>query len=560
MADELAVPQERSERISRLKRFLAPQVAELVEGSGEQGLLDSHRAEVVVVFCDLRGFTGFAGKAEVMGLLQEYYEALGAIITRYEATLTCFMADGLMLLLNAPVPRPEPALLGVRMVLEMQVAVQDLIVRWRARGYAIGFGVGLAKGTATVGRIGYEGRLDYTAIGSVVNLASRLCASAEDGQIVIDPAAAADIRHSVPLVALGTRTLRGFAEPVAVFSVTGHDPAVGTVAAAAALPHFRASRAHSITDLPGQWIDKVHSRRPPRTIVLDMDSSESPTYGEQEGSAYNGHFGCTCYHPLFVFNQLGDVERCALRSGSVHSAEGWRAVLEPVIARYRGTVKRLYFRGDAAFANPEMYEFLEGDGIGYTIRLPANRVLQDKIGYLLKRPVGRPPHEVRRHFASFSYQAQSWKKPRRVVAKVEWHPGELYPRVGFIVTNLARPAERVVAFYNQRGTAEQWIKEGKGAIKWTRLSCRTFTANAVRLQLHALAYNLGNFMRTLAMPKAAEPWSLTSLREKLIKIGAKVVSHGRYVTFQMAEVAVSRQVFAEILSLIARLRAPPASA
>ena len=235
----------------------------------------------------------------------------------------------------------------------------------------------------------------------------------------------------------------------------------------------------ALADLPGQWIDKVHRRRPPRIVVLDMDSSESPTYGEQEGSAYNGHFGCTCYHPLFVFNQLGDVERCALRSGNVHSADGWRAVLEPVVVRYRGTVKHLYFRGDAAFANPEMYEFLEAEGMGYAIRLPANRVLQDKIGYLLKRPVGRPPHEVRRSYASFGYQAQSWKKPRRVVAKVEWHPGELYPRVSFIVTNLARPAERVVAFYNQRGTAEQWIKEGKGAIKWTRLSCRTFAANAV---------------------------------------------------------------------------------
>ena len=195
--------------------------------------------------------------------------------------------------------------------------------------------------------------------------------------------------------------------------------------------------------------------------MLDMDSSESPTYGEQEGSAYNGHFGCTCYHPLFVFNQFGDVERCALRPGNVHSADGWRAVLEPVIARYRGTVKRLYFRGDAAFANPEIYEFLEAEGMGYTIRLPANRVLQDKIGYLLKRPVGRPPHEVRRYYASFSYQAQSWNKPRRVVAKVEWHPGELYPRVGFIVTNLARPAERVVAFYNQRGTASSTSRRAR---------------------------------------------------------------------------------------------------
>jgi hypothetical protein len=348
--------------------------------------------------------------------------------------------------------------------------------------------------------------------------------------------------------------------------VVGDRAITGSAASASQMGRFetkwlsRPENLAALADLPGRWIDKVHQRRPPKTIVLDMDSSESPTYGEQEGSAYNGHFGCTCYHPLFVFNQLGDVERCALRPGNVHSADSWRAALEPVIARYRGSVKRLYFRGDAAFANPEMYEFLEGENISYTIRLPANNVLQGRIGYLLKRPVGRPPHEVRRHYASFTYRAQSWSKPRRVVAKVEWHPGELYPRVGFIITNLARPADRVGTFYNQRGTCEQYIKEGKNAIKWTRLSCRTFAANAVRLQLHVLAYNLGNFMRTLAMPKAAELWSLTSLREKLIKIGAKVVSHGRYVTFQLAEVAVSRQIFADILSLIARLRAPPAPA
>ena len=244
----------------------------------------------------------------------------------------------------------------------------------------------------------------------------------------------------------------------------------------------------------------------------------------------------------------------------MHSAADWRSVLEPVIARYRGTVKRLYFRGDAAFAIPQIYELLEAEGVGYTMRLPANRVLQEKIGHLLKRPVGRPPHEVRRYYASFRYQAQSWSKPRRVVAKVEWHRGELYPRVGFIVTNLARPAERIVAFYNQRGTCERHIKEGKNAIKWTRLSCRTFAANAVRFQLHALAYNLGNFMRTLAMPKTAEPWSLTSLKEKLIKIGAKVVRHARYAVFQMAEVAVPKQLFDKILRLIDELRRRPAPA
>jgi len=285
-----------------------------------------------------------------------------------------------------------------------------------------------------------------------------------------------------------------------------------------------------------------------------------PAYGDQEGTAYNGHFACTCYHPLFVFNQFGDLERCVLRSGNVHSADGWKDVLEPVVARYRGKFKRRYFRADAAFANPEVYEFLESEGFNYAIRLPANQILQVRIAYLLKRPVGRPPNEVRRYYANFSYQAQSWKIPRRVVAKVEWHPGELYPRVGFIVTNLSRPAERVVVFYNQRGTAEQWIKEGKNAVKWTRLSCCSFTANAVRLQLHALAYNLTNFMRTLALPEAVKQWSLTSLREKLIKIGAKIVRHGRYVIFQMAEVAVPKELFQEILRLIEGLRLRPAPA
>jgi Transposase DDE domain group 1 len=143
--------------------------------------------------------------------------------------------------------------------------------------------------------------------------------------------------------------------------------------------------------------------------------------------------------------------------------------------------------------------------------------------------------------------------PRRVVAKVEWHLGELYPRVGFIVTNLSRPVERVVAFYNKRGTCEQWIKEGKNAIKWTWLSCCSFAANAVRLQLHAMAYNLANFMRTLALPVAVAQWSLTSLREKLVKIA-------RYAVFQMAEVTLPRGLFEKKLRLIDGLRRRPAPA
>jgi hypothetical protein len=166
---------------------------------------------------------------------------------------------------------------------------------------------------------------------------------------------------------------------------------------------------------------------------------------------------------------------------------------------------------------------------------------------------------VRRYHASFSYQAGSWTKPRRVVAKVEWHPNELYPRVGFIVTNVSRPAERVVMFYNHRGTAEQHIKEGKSAVACTRLSCHSFKANTVRLQLHALAYNLANFLRTLALPVEVEKWSMTTLRDRLVKIGAKIVRHSRSITFQMAEVMVPRGLFEKILSTIAALSPlPPA--
>jgi hypothetical protein len=193
----------------------------------------------------------------------------------------------------------------------------------------------------------------------------------------------------------------------------------------------------ALAALSGTGIDRGHQRRPPDGVILDPDSSESPTFGQQEGSAWNGHVRRTCYHPLFVFNQFGDLERCMLRPGNVHSADD---------SRYRGRGLARYFRGDAAFAKPELYALLEAEGIGYTIRLPANCVLQERIAHLLTRPVGRPPRKPQVFFASFTYQAQSWAKPRRVVAKVEWHPGELYPRVGFIVTNLTRPAERIVKF------------------------------------------------------------------------------------------------------------------
>ena len=397
------------------------------------------------------------------------------------------------------------------------------------------------------------------------------------GECLVDPRSGKNGQHGMTgLFRQSTFGRLGGYEDVNDADRLGHDPAMRWIVGGHAVARQAASASQmgrfeteflatddnmaALADLSGVWIGRVHDRRPPKTVTLDMDSSVSPTHGEQEGTAYNGHFGCTCYHPLFLFNHMGDLERCRLRPGNAHSADGWRHVLVPVVERYKERKVRLSFRGDAAFASPDLYDYLEAEGVLYAIRLPANKVLQESIAHLLRRPVGRPPHYVRRFHASFSYQAGSWGTKRRVVAKVEWHPGELYPRVGFIVTNLRRPSERVVAFYNQRGTAEQWIKEGKNAIKWTRLSCRTFRNNEVRLQLHALAYNLANFMRTLALPKEVEHWSLTTIREKLIKIGAKVVAHGRYVTFQMAEVAVPRDLFLGILRLIDGLRRPSPAA
>ena len=310
----------------------------------------------------------------------------------------------------------------------------------------------------------------------------------------------------------------------------------------------------SLDKINGRWVKQAMKRTPHRRIILDMDSSESPVHGEQEGSAYNGHFGCSCYHPLFCFNQFGDCEGAMLRPGNVHSADRWKELLDPIVGRYEGKKLRKYFRGDAAFAKPEVYDYLEEKGFLYAIRLPANDVLQRTIKHLLNRPVGRPPKKPIIWYADLTYQAGSWDKPRRVVAKVEWHQGELFPRVGFVVTNMSARAEGVVHFYNGRGTAEQWIKEGKYALNWTRLSCKHFVANQVRLWLFVLGYNLGNFVRRLALPVKIKRWSLRSLLVKLIKIGAKLVEHGRYLTFQMAEVSVSREIFAEILSRINRLR------
>jgi len=278
--------------------------------------------------------------------------------------------------------------------------------------------------------------------------------------------------------------------------------------------------------------------------------------GGQEQSAYNGHFESTCYHPLLLFNGEGDCLGAKLRPGNVHSAEDWDEVLLPEIERQQALGKEVVFRADAAFAKPEIYEALEERGVKYAIRLPANDSLLRDIEELLTRPVGRPSHKPIVWYKGFLYQAASWKTARRVVAKVEFHAGELFPRVGFIVTNLETPSRAVVRFYNKRGTAEQWIKEGKQAVKMTRLSCHRFRSNQVRLALSLLAYNLGNLWRRLALPRRIENWSLTSLQQRLVKTGGRLVKHARYYWLLLAEGHLTRRRFGAMLGRISLLPIP----
>ena len=305
-----------------------------------------------------------------------------------------------------------------------------------------------------------------------------------------------------------------------------------------------------------ELIGKAEAIDSPHRAVLDMDSTEIPVYGDQEQSAYNGYFESVCYHPLLLFNREGDCLAAKLRPGNVHSAEDWDEVLLPEIERQQRIGKEVAFRADAAFAKPEIYEALEERGVKYAIRIPANENLQRDAGALLKRPVGRPGKQPLVEYKGFLYQAAGWKTARRVVAKVEHHPGELFPRVGFIVTNLTLPRRAVVRFYNKRGTAEQWIKEGKQAVQMTRLSCHRFRSNEVRLWLTIIAYNLGNRWRRLVMPQRIGNWSLTNLQQRLVKTGGRLVKHARYDWLLLAESHLTRRLFGSMVRRIAALSLP----
>ena len=274
--------------------------------------------------------------------------------------------------------------------------------------------------------------------------------------------------------------------------------------------------------------DALLKRKNKRRLIIDLDSTEDPAHGKQEGVAYNGHFAKTCFHPLFSFTNEGDCLRAKLRPGNVHSADGILEFIKPIVKRYRGWFKLFWFRGDAAFANPETYEYCEEHRITYFIRLPSNVILMRLLEPHLNRPVGRPPKSgIQVRIVDLHYQAKSWSRPRRVVAKIEWHRGELFPRIGFVVTNSRLPAAKVTKVYNGRAEIENRTKEGKNTLRRDKTSCQRFEANQARLQMGVLAYNLLHMIRQFYVWGEEVKRSMEWLIKRLIKVGARVSYHAR---------------------------------
>jgi len=263
-------------------------------------------------------------------------------------------------------------------------------------------------------------------------------------------------------------------------------------------------------------------------LIIEQDSTEDPAHGKQENVVYNGHFQSNCFHPLFTFTSDGTCLAAKLRPGNVSSADGAKHMLQGVLRRYRHRYKKMWYRADAAFARPEIYDLCEKEGVTYFIRLPTNKVLREHIETDLDRPDTRVESRcpvVR--FVDFQYIAKSWDRPRRVVCKIEWHETELFPRVGFIITNSKLPPEKVVKAYNGRGDIENRIKEGKLTLRWDKTSCHKFAANEARLLMGVIAYNMLHLIRRHYMKGEPVRRSIEWMIRRLVKVAARVSYHAR---------------------------------
>lgn len=304
---------------------------------------------------------------------------------------------------------------------------------------------------------------------------------------------------------------------------------------------------------------RIYSIHRPERILLDLDSTLLPTFGKQEGEAFNYHYSAHGYHPLVCYDGFtGDLLSIELRKGSAYSSTGVKDFLQPLLDEYLREYPNipLFLRGDSGFATPELYTQAESNGCSYAIRLKNNSVLREKAFHLEEEVLAKAallPDKFVALYDEFSYEAGSWDYARRVICKIEKRPEELFVRHTFIVTNMALSPQDTVKFYCNRGRMENFIKESKNAFGFAAMSSHSMVVNANRLQICMLAYNLFNWFRRLCLPKEMKKFRADTIRLKLLKIAGKLVKSARYLTFKLCSSCPYIREFHETFANIGRL-------
>ena len=307
-------------------------------------------------------------------------------------------------------------------------------------------------------------------------------------------------------------------------------------------------------------LDKVYASKPPEKIIFDLDSTNSETYGDQYGAAYNTHYGADGYHPLLMYDgNTGDLIKAELRSGNVYTSRQSVRFVGPLFKKYSKKFKNipLYFRADSGFAMPGLYNISEEHDIFYTIRLKANSKLYDLAQPFTEKLAKKfKDNQYKKHviYGEFEYQAQSWNKKRRVIVKIKKPKGKLTYEYTFIVTNINNwSPKKVFKFYCQRGTMENFIKEGKNGFAFGKMSSTEYWANANKLQQMVLAYNLNNWMRRLCFPGTTKSYRIETIRNRIIKIAARIVNRSKYAFYKLASSCPYKKLFYTIYENIQKL-------
>ena len=304
---------------------------------------------------------------------------------------------------------------------------------------------------------------------------------------------------------------------------------------------------------------KVYSIQMPEAIILDLDSTLLNAYGKQEGRAFNFHYQSNGYHPLVCYDGItGDLIKIQLRDGTQYSSTGVVDFLQPILDEYLEDFPeiKLLLRGDSGFATPGLYKQCEENGTGYVIRLKENAILRDKASYLvdeLDEITKNNKVDYAVVYGEFMYQAGPWPYERRVVCKVEKPENQMTYMYTFIVTNMESSPEYLIKFYCKRGLMENFIKESKTGFDFASVSSHTRIVNANRLQIHALAYNIFNWFRRLALSANMRKQRIDTVRLKLLKIAAKVIRSARYITFKLCSSCPYKDEFYDTLSNISKL-------